>query len=243
MTDRLTQADKKHWGPPPTLFDWLMRQIPADAKVLDVGAGYNPFPRANVLADIVEPHGKRPDQEFVKCEVGAERLPFADKSFDFVICRHMLEDMADPFSAMHEIERVGKSGYIETPSPIAELCIGVDGNSPPWRGYNHHRYIVWVHQGELRFVSKYPLVEYLPEMNVAGLLRQGPIYWNTYFLWKDSIRFVHRQNPTHFVLPQDYQPELNQAVGQSKAASDDFWAPIPKTTMISQVGLNRGRAA
>jgi len=243
MSDRLTESDKKHWHPPAALMDWLTRRIAPEARVIDVGAGYLPFPRANVLADIVEPQGKRPDQKFVRCDVGAERLPFPDKHFDFVFCRHMLEDMADPFSALAEIARIGKSGYIETPSPIAELCRGVDGGSPPWRGYNHHRYVVWVHQGELRFVSKYPLVEYLPEMDVAGLLRQGPVYWNTYLLWSDTIRVAHRQNPTHFVLPQDYAPELAQAIAQSKASSDDFWAPIPRATMIPQIGLNRGRAA
>lgn len=243
MTDRITEVDKHYWGPIPPLLNWLSEQIPTAARVLDVGAGYCPFPRANVLVDIVEPQNKRSDQEFIRCAVGEERIPFPDKHFEFVVCRHMLEDMADPFAAIREIERVAHSGYIETPSPIAEMCRGVDGGSPPWRGYNHHRFVVWTHQGELRFVSKYPLVEYLPEMEVAHLLRQDAIYWNTYFLWNDRINVVHRQNPTHFTLPQDYYPQLQQAVEQSKAATDEFWAGVPRKTMIAQIGLARGAAA
>ncbi len=245
MTDRLAATDKHHWAPIPSLLAWLADRLPPSLRVLDVGAGYQPFTRANVLADIVEPQGRRPDQEFVRCDVGAERLPFPDKHFDFVFCRHMLEDMADPFAAMREIERVGKTGYIETPSPLAELCRGVDGGAPAWRGYNHHRWIAWTHEGELRFVSKWPIIEYLATENLdlAELLRQGPRYWNTYHSWSETIRFVHRDNPTHFAMPHEYLPQLTEAVRQSKTASDAFWAHIPAAVMIPQIGLNRGVAA
>jgi hypothetical protein len=63
-----------------------------------------------------------------------------------------MEDMGNPFLLIKEMERVAKAGYIETPSPIAEMGRGVDGSSPPFRGYHHHRFVVWVHEGELRFV-------------------------------------------------------------------------------------------
>src|SRR5215467_9169764 len=212
----LTVSDPHHWGPVPEVVDWLTSRLADVDAVLEIGPGHCPFKRADTFVDFAPwPIPGVDPAKLVKCDIATEPLPFPDKSFNFVYCRHVLEDMWNPFHLIKEMERVGRSGYIETPSPIAELCRGVDGGSPPWRGYNHHRYVVWVHQGELRFVSKYPLIEYLPEiMGVDRLLREGPIYWNTYFLWQDVIPFTHRQNPTHFVLPQDYAPELAQAIAQ-----------------------------
>lgn len=205
--------------------------------MLDVGAGILPFPRADVLVDIAQPNALA-HQEWIKADIIKEPLPFADKSFDFVYCRHVLEDLHNPFHLIREIERVGKAGYIETPSPLAELCRGVDGSSPPWRGYYHHHYIVWAHLGELRFVAKYPLVEYLGiTAPLAERLRQGPRYWNTHLLWTDKISFRHRQSLLDFHLYNDYGFELGQAIEQSIASCDAFWADIPQTTTIPLIGL------
>jgi Methyltransferase domain len=230
MTDRLAAADPHHWHPAPPLWAWLMDQIAPGARVLDVGAGYLPFPRADVLVDFVAPTNGKPAHEIVLCDFGREPLPFADKSFDFVYCRQTLEDMGNPMHALAEIERVGKAGYIETPSPIAELCRGVDGGAPHWRGYNHHRWIAWVENRGLRLVSKYPLVEYLDLYmgNLAARLRQGPRYWATYYLWRDKIDVAMLNNPLDFAMPDGYAPVLARACQASVAASDAFWAQIEK---------------
>jgi hypothetical protein len=65
-------------------------------------------------------------ENFHKIDPISEKLPFADKEFDFVYSRHVLEDSWNPFALCEEMSRVGKSGYIETPSPIVELGRGVD---------------------------------------------------------------------------------------------------------------------
>lgn len=239
MTDRLTEADKKHWHPAPALTAWLMDRIPAKARVLDVGAGILPFPRADVLVDLAAPDAI-PGQEVVRCDVTRHPLPFADKSFDFVYCRHVLEDLFDPFCVIREMERVGRAGYIETPSPMAEMCRGVDGGSPPWRGYYHHHYVIWPHEGELRFVAKYPLVEYLDiaALDLAGDLRLAPHHWNTHFLWEDTIKVSHRRNVADFHLFNDYGHILGAAIEQARISADTFWHVIPRETRIPQLGLN-----
>lgn len=242
-TDRLTETDKKHWHPPASLIAWLMDRIPAKARVLDVGAGILPFPRANVLVDLGSPNFFA-GQEIVHCDVSHEPLPFPDKSFDFVYCRHVLEDLFDPFRLIREIERVGKAGYIETPSPMAEMCRGIDGSSPPWRGYYHHHFVVWPHEGELRFVMKYPLVEYLDfsAMNLVAELRQAPHHWNTHFLWADKIKVSHRQSLVDFHLFDDYGHVLGAAIEQGRVSCDAFWHDIPRETRVPQIGLNRAVA-
>lgn len=220
----LTQNDKKYWPPIQSVMDYLTEKaIPKDAKVLEVGPGHAPFKRANVSVDFVEVQGV---PNLVKADLALQPLPFSDKEFDFVFCRHTLEDMYNPFHLCEEMSRVGKAGYVETPSPIAELGRGVDGGSPPFRGYHHHRFMAWVVGDELRFISKYPFIEYLrfDEAKTDALLRQDARYWNTYLLWTDRIKFVHRQSPLDFNIPRDYALVLNEAMDRSKEATDIFFS-------------------
>ncbi len=114
----LNQTDKKHWAPIQSVMDYLTNVvIPKDAKVLEVGPGHAPFKRADVSVDFVDVEGV---QNLIKVDLGAQPLPFSDNEFDFVFCRHTLEDMFNPFPLCAEMSRVGKAGYIETPSPIAK---------------------------------------------------------------------------------------------------------------------------
>lgn len=221
----LTPSDAHHWGPIPAIVDHVAQLIPAGAKVLELGPGRTPFPRATTLVDFVD-IAAPPGVETIKCDVANAPLPFPDKHFDFVYCRHMLEDMWNPFHVCAEISRVAKAGYVETPSPIAEMCRGVDGGAPGYRGYHHHRFVIWENAGKLRFVSKYPLVEYLSfdEKRLCGLLQFDPRYWNTYYLWTDKIDVDHMQSPLNFDIPRDYNRLLNRAIDESVESTKPFLA-------------------
>ena len=95
-------------------------------RVLEVGPGNRPSFRANVLVekflgdDTHRCGGLRifPHQQLVNA--AAEALPFADKEFDYVICNQVLEHSDDPAQFLREVMRVGKAGYIETPSLLGE---------------------------------------------------------------------------------------------------------------------------
>jgi hypothetical protein len=95
--------------------------ISPDDRVLDIGSGGNPFPYATVLVERFLDTTKhrsgrltRDDRPLVLANI--HNLPFRDKSFDFVYCCHVLEHTANPIKACAEIMRVGKRGYIETPT-------------------------------------------------------------------------------------------------------------------------------
>ena len=126
------------------------------------------------------------------------------------------------------MSRVGKAGYIEGPSPIVECARGVDGGSPPFRGYHHHRWLMWTANKELRFVSKYPFIEYVKfvETEMDELLKTQR-YWNTCYLWEDKINYVHRDNnKLDYNIPRDYAVMLADAMQTSKTYIEDFYFPI-----------------
>lgn len=96
--------------------------------VLDIGSGHRPHPRADVLCDrFLESNYHRAgelvrDRPFVIGDVTA--LPFGDRSFDFIICQHVLEHVDNVQVALEELQRVGSGGYIETPAPLWEWMFG-----------------------------------------------------------------------------------------------------------------------
>lgn len=107
---------------------WSLRRLYCPVKkddlVLDVGSGGNPYYRANVLCDAYLETEERffealiADRPIILAR--AERLPFKDGVFDFVIASHVLEHSADPKKFLEEIQRVGRAGYIEVPDAFME---------------------------------------------------------------------------------------------------------------------------
>jgi hypothetical protein len=223
------------WKPIPSVMDWLMNCVikPSDF-VVDVGCGNCSFPRANVGVDrldrptlehVWKEGGATPIAKTLQCDFERYPLPFKDKEVDFVFCRHVLEDLHYPFWLLSEMERVGKAGYIETPSPIAELTRGVDGYADGvfWRGYYHHHYFIWVHDGVLTFISKFPVIEHFSynEEALEDGLRKGPELWNTYYLWNDEIKVFHFEEPFDYTIDK-YQELLWNAAKESDKSTQTF---------------------
>jgi methyltransferase family protein len=99
--------------------------IPDAAKVLDIGGGHYPFPKATILSDCfleVTRHRHEPlvrdHRPFLIFDI--HNLPFADKSIDFIYCSHVLEHVENPYRACSELMRVGHQGYIETPTMASD---------------------------------------------------------------------------------------------------------------------------
>lgn len=136
----------------------LDRIDPGDV-VLDIGGWARPFNRANFVID-QGPYETRgmwyrenfglgaqggPVERFSRdtwitrdiCD--REPYPFADKSIDFVICSHTLEDVRDPIWVCAEMNRIAKRGYIEVPSRLAESILSSFGSMV---GGAHHRWLI-----------------------------------------------------------------------------------------------------
>ncbi|HTZ38393.1 MAG TPA: methyltransferase domain-containing protein [Stellaceae bacterium] len=147
----------------------------AAERVLDVGGWYRPFNLATHVIDLL-PYATRRGQEALDPE-DAERFtaatwhvgdvcavpwPFPDRFFDFVVCSNLLEDVRDPLGVCAEINRVGRAGYIETPSRLREIFVkarrsawrGRLAGDAPEIGFYHHRWFVEAEGAHLRFTAK-----------------------------------------------------------------------------------------
>jgi SAM-dependent methyltransferase len=136
------------------MFPKRIRSISHDAKVLDIGPGNSPHPRADVLLEkrfenleeAYQQRGKTGGLVTNKRVVyfdGVE-FPFADKEFDYIICSHVLEHVPDVEQFMKEVFRVGKAGYFEFPSIYYEYLYN----------FNVHLQLLGYANGELRFIRK-----------------------------------------------------------------------------------------
>lgn len=136
----------------------LRLHIDKSELVLDIGSGNRPHPRANVLCDMfIEDDTHRQGKKIAKDKrfmVQADicNLPFKDKAFGYIIASHILEHIPNVNEAISELMRVANRGYIETPSPMAELIFR----------RSEHKWFVELTKNGLLFTSKEILTQ-IPE--------------------------------------------------------------------------------
>lgn len=176
---------------------WSLRRlhcpVPRGALVLEVGSGGNPYPRANVLLDAYihtrERHWETLVADRPMVLGRAERLPFRDKAFDFVIAAHVLEHSRDPERFLSELSRVAKAGYIEVPDAFMERI----------NPYLDHRLEVTERGGELLIRKKrghladpelVELYTHKAGVVIAGdTMRRFPFHFHVRHYWTGSVRF------------------------------------------------------
>jgi hypothetical protein len=187
----------------------LSEKLPPKAKVLDVGGGAQPFPRADWVIDALAYEDRA---SLGRLDAGKERFgpdtwvqwdicdkrtwPFEDNSFDYAVCSHLLEDVRDPIWVCAELNRVAKAGYVETPSRVIEQSRGAE--HPLYAGFYHHRWLVEQDQQGLTFRFKPHSLHSIKEAIVAevGVWRDiAPEYrymsleWEEGFAFREALEF------------------------------------------------------
>lgn len=191
-------------------------------KVLELGPGYIPFKCSTHTIDISPPDDNTKINYNIDVDID-DLSRFDNEYFQFGYARHIFEDIQNPDFAFKNFTRVCKSGYIETPSPLIECMYNIDPVKIdiPFRGYNHHRYIVWVDNvdndnGVLNFIPKFPMIESLhipPQLNerYENITNTEPIQWNTYYWW-DELNPPKYKMHKNFDMWNDYPKILTNAI-------------------------------
>lgn len=176
---------------------WALRklQVPAaGGLVLDVGSGGRPYPRSDVLFDRLTGAEHRCGEDMMldgRCAVfgDANRMPFKDKAFDFVIASHILEHIADPEVFLKELQRVGKAGYIETPNAVFERlnphfihCLEVAYVDGGLRIFKKSKEVEDAFFGDLRMLKD--------DLSWSRFFNNAPDMFHVRYFWQDTIKFM-----------------------------------------------------
>ena len=156
---RIEVQRRRHfkWPGEESRFDYQKRyvkfDIQPDNKVLDIGSGGYPFPYATVLTDrFLEKSPSRfealvrDNRPFLLSDI--HELPFRTKGFDFVYCAHVLEVVDNPLQACAEIMRVGKRGFIETPTAGKDMLFAWARNLQKWHVVGIERHLCFFEYSE-----------------------------------------------------------------------------------------------
>lgn len=188
----------------------LSMLAPGDV-VVDIGGWACPFNRADYIVD-AEPYETRGyyrtfggaasqggdvehfsrERWIVRDLCAHDPYPFADKSVDFVICSHTLEDVRDPLRVCAEMIRIGRRGYIEVPSRVWETCRGHESSRTA--GLSHHRWLIDIADGRIDFLMKFHVMHShwrysLPASFGASLSPEASVQW---LFWDGRFEYAER---------------------------------------------------
>jgi SAM-dependent methyltransferase len=180
--------------------------IKKNDRVLEVGGGHRPHPRANVVVDKFTHSNfhRSGDLKVLKnqtfLEADGEDLPFGDKEFDYVICSHVLEHVENPEKFLSEQFRVAKRGYMETPSLLGEALYARESHKWIIQEFNDIMYLV--DKKKINFYYGYDMVEllqgYLPTNSIGYkiLERTHPNMFTNRVEWEDDFQYeVNSEDP------------------------------------------------
>jgi len=174
---------------------WSLRKALLPTKpsdlVLDVGSGDNPHPAADVLLErYLEPKHRWSRMVVDRPTVLANacKMPFRDKTFDYVIAFHVLEHVDDPAAFLLELQRVSKAGYIETPNALFERLIPYDIHLLEVMNIDE---TLVIHKKESArpdpFLNELEITKHSPTWN--QFFYGNPNLFHVRYFWTGNIRF------------------------------------------------------
>jgi ubiquinone/menaquinone biosynthesis C-methylase UbiE len=174
-------------------------------RILDVGGGDQPLQIATHIIDIQKftennrngKIGNKNDLQkynektWINQDICEYPWSFPDKYFDFVWCTQVLEDIRDPISVCKEMSRVGKQGFINTPSKLCELFSHNNNGifTEGFNGYWHHRWLITLEKNKLIFKHKNALATVINwcDEDIIKILNNNLELGNINLFWTNKI--------------------------------------------------------
>jgi hypothetical protein len=116
----------KYYGPNPKIMAHIEHICNDKTKVLELGPGLTPFSKATHFCGWDQGTQKIDSNQHTVCDFSIQKLPYADKEFDFIYCRHVLEvkSLASSISKLYEgknIKELAARGL-----QLDACCLGLD---------------------------------------------------------------------------------------------------------------------
>lgn len=158
-----------------------VKSIKPNDRVLEIGPGGTPHPRADEFLDLdpslfkdeeeaAHQRGLAPELKTNKKihYYDGKKFPFKDKEFDYVICAHVLEHVDDPDAFLKELFRIGKRGYIEYPTILYDYIYDIPVH-PNFVYFNKKlNKLVWMKKKDTNFSDFNPVQSFFFESSVRG---------------------------------------------------------------------------
>jgi SAM-dependent methyltransferase len=119
-------------------FEDRIKSIKPGDRVLEIGPGATPYHRSDVLLEKKFDQPEEYARQFGTNEklvtdkqvifYSGDIFPFEDKSFDYVICSHVLEHVDNLPLFLSEVFRVSSKGYFEYPMIYYDYLYNIDAH-------------------------------------------------------------------------------------------------------------------
>lgn len=217
-------------------FPHKIRSIKPQDRILEIGPGGSPHPRADILLEKVfddpkEAEGQRGYAPKVKTDkkiiyYNDDIFPFKDKEFDYVICSQVLEHIENIDAFISEINRVGKAGYFEYPLIYYDYIYNFPEHITFVKKYNDH--IVWMPKADSGISKFNSINDFFYEsfkMKYTSLVDDLKKYFFEGFEWFEEIRSF-RTNKIQDLVLQDFHIPMHSG---KKGTEPGFFERLRQT--------------